>query len=137
MESARKSTHKCQFIFFYTFNRLRTQRPEVSVDDNHQLFNAGRFDNTGHWAVPPTRWHDDSPEALLTQEEFFRCLEKTLENLPEHQRVALMLRDQAEMSLNEICNILSVTSSNIRVLIHPPRARLHAVIEHFEETGKC
>lgn len=120
-------------------NRLRKMRSEISLDEQlvDHLFSKGRFDDGGHWAQPPTEWHDDSPEALLSQEEFLRCIEKTLEHLPEHQRAALILRDQEEMPLEEICNILSVTASNMRVLIHRARMRLYAMVEHFEETGKC
>lgn len=120
-------------------NRLRKKGTEVSMSEQlvDHLFSKGRFADDGHWAEPPTEWHDDSPEALLSQEEFLRCIEKTLAHLPDHQRAALILRDQEEMPLEEICNILSVTASNIRVLIHRARMRLYTMVEHFEETGKC
>ena len=125
-------------------SRLRKLPNEISLDGNvgddmfgKDRFGNERFDRSGHWAKRPIHWHDDSPEALLSQDEFRRCLEKTLENLPENQRSALLLRDQEELTLEEICNILSVTASNIRVLVHRARVRLHAMVEHFEETGKC
>lgn len=121
-------------------SRLRKGRREVAMESataGEPLFASDRFDDTGHWAQPPGHWHDDSPEALLSHEDFRRCLEKTLGNLPEQQRTVLLLRDQEEMALEEICNILAVTASNVRVLIHRARVRLHAMIEHFEETGTC
>lgn len=120
-------------------SRLRKQKFEVSLgpDDGGQPFGEGRFDHTGHWSPPPTAWHDDSPEALLSHEDFRRCLEKTLAKLPDQQRSVLILRDQEEMPLEEICNLLSITASNVRVLIHRARVRLYKMIEHFEETGKC
>jgi len=120
-------------------NRLRKAKREVSIDDDRggSPFPADRFDATGHWSHPPGTWHDDSPEALLTSEAFHACLEKTLAALPEQQRAALLLRDQEGMPLDEICNILSVSASNVRVLIHRARIRLYRMIEQFEETGTC
>lgn len=120
-------------------SRLRKAKREVSIDDTGGTspFPEDRFDATGHWSHPPGMWHDDSPEALLMSEIFRDCLEKTLAELPEQQRAALLLKDQEETPLDEICNILSVTASNVRVLIHRARIRLYRMIEHFEETGTC
>lgn len=120
--------------------RLRKIRREISLDQtegNVSLFSSDRFDHAGHWAPPPNHWHDESPEALLSHDDFRRCLEKTLETLPEQQRTVLLLRDEEQMPLHDICNILEVSASNVRVLIHRARIRLHAMIEHFEETGTC
>ena len=121
-------------------SRLRKARREVFIDDQpggENLFETGRFASDGHWAQPPGIWHDDSPEALLSHEDFRRCLEKALSNLPAVQRSVLLMRDHDEMELDDICNVLEVSASNVRVLIHRARIRVHAVIEHFEETGTC
>ena len=120
--------------------RLRKGKREVLIDDQaggEQLFDQGRFIADGHWARSPTLWHDESPEALLSHDDFRRCLEKTLQKLPEVQRAALLLRDQDEIPLDEICNILDISASNVRVLIHRARTRLYQMVEHFEETGTC
>jgi RNA polymerase sigma-70 factor, ECF subfamily len=120
--------------------RLRKAKREVFIDDQpggDQLFDNGRFLADGHWAQPPGLWHDDSPEALLSHEDFRRCLEKTLQNLPESQSTALMLRDLDELSLEDICNVMAISASNVRVLIHRARARVYSMVEHFEETGTC
>jgi RNA polymerase sigma-70 factor (ECF subfamily) len=119
-------------------SRLRKARREISIDDpGAALFAADRFAADGHWAVPPATWHDDSPEALLSHEDFRRCLEKVLAGMPEAQRTILMLRDSDELELDAICNILGINASNARVLVHRARVRVHAMVEHFEETGTC
>jgi RNA polymerase sigma-70 factor (ECF subfamily) len=121
-------------------SRLRKGRREVFIEDQpggDTLFDSGRFAGDGHWAQPPGLWHDDSPEALLSHEDFRLCLEKSLQNLPETQRTALMLRDHDEMSLEDICNVLAISASNVRVLIHRARTRLYMMVERFEETGTC
>jgi RNA polymerase sigma-70 factor (ECF subfamily) len=121
-------------------SRLRKGRREVFIEDQpgaESLFDSGRFAADGHWSHPPGLWHDDSPEALLSHEDFRLCLEKTLQNLPETQRSVLLLRDLDEMSLEDICNVLGLSASNVRVLIHRARTRIHSMVEHFEETGTC
>lgn len=118
--------------------RLRKTKREVSLDrqEGGSLYAADRFLADGHWAHL-TEWHDDSPEALLSQEDFQRCLEKTLAALPAAQRTALMLRDQDGLDLDDICNLLGVSASNVRVLVHRARLRVYGMVEHFEETGTC
>jgi RNA polymerase sigma-70 factor (ECF subfamily) len=121
-------------------SRLRKGRREVFIDDQpggEELFASGRFTGAGHWAQPPGIWHDDSPEALLSHEDFQRCLEHHMGRFSEVQRAALLLRDYDELEFADICNILDISASNVRVLVHRARIKLHAMIEHFEETGTC
>ena len=120
--------------------RLRKSKREVFIDDQpggEGLFDQGTFLADGHWAQAPSLWHDNSPEVLLSHEDFRRCLEKTLSKLPEVQRSVLTLREYQGLELEEICNILEISASNIRVLIHRARAKVYAMVERFEETGKC
>lgn len=125
--------------------RLRKTKREFSLDaladecgcHVNDLLAPERFLTDGHWAKVPTSWHDDSPEALLSQHDFQRCLEKLLVALPAPQRAALLLRDQDGLELDEICNVLGVSASNVRVLVHRARLRVYGMVEHFEETGTC
>ena len=118
--------------------RLRKGKREVSLEavSGGEVL-PDRFAADGHWAQPPSAWHEDSPEALLSREDFERCLEKVLAALPAAQRSALLLRDQDGLDLDEICNLLEVSASNVRVLVHRARVRVYGMVEHFEETGTC
>ena len=49
----------------------------------------------------------------------------------------LHLREREGMELEEICNLLQVSLSNVRVLLHRARLKVFATLEHFEETGAC
>jgi RNA polymerase sigma-70 factor (ECF subfamily) len=122
-------------------SRLRKARREVSLDgvgdDGSLRFFSERFDADGHWRIAPPLWDQDSPEGLLSFEDFQRCLEKVLEHLPANQRAAMALCDMDGLPLEEICNILAVSASNARVLIHRARLKVHAMVEHYEETGTC
>ncbi len=99
---------------------------------------ASRFDDNGHWgAHRPGDWRADSPEALISSEELKLCLDLMISSLPDLQAATLNLREQQGYSLAEICNILEVSESNVRVLLHRARNRLYRCVEHFQETGEC
>ena len=120
--------------------RLKHNRREVLLDDlpaPHGSIGDERFSENGHWLLAPHAWHHDSPDALLTEDELRECLEKTLASLPEQQGSVLHLRERAGLELEEICNLLQVSASNVRVLLHRARLKVYATLEHFEETGQC
>ncbi|MNF72251.1 ECF RNA polymerase sigma factor SigW [compost metagenome] len=121
-------------------SRLKQNRREVLLDDlpaPHGMVGDTRFAEDGHWATAPFAWHEDSPEALLTEDELRQCLEKTLLSLSDLQRSVLLLRERQGLELEEICNLLEVSLSNVRVLLHRGRLKVFATLEHFEETGQC
>jgi RNA polymerase sigma-70 factor (ECF subfamily) len=120
--------------------RLRKAKHERNAGQDQVaegMFAEHRFARDGHWAQPPALWHDNSPESLLSHQEFRECLEKTLLNLPDIQRSVLILGDYRGLQATEICNILELGASNFRVLLHRARARVYAMVDHFEETGTC
>jgi RNA polymerase sigma-70 factor (ECF subfamily) len=120
--------------------RLKHNRREVLLDDlpgPHGTVGDERFADDGHWLLEPHAWHQDTPEALLTEEELRECLEKTLTSLSELQGSVLLLRERQGLELEEICNLLQTSLSNVRVLLHRARLKVFATLEHFEETGQC
>ncbi len=83
---------------------------------------ASRFTDDGHWSPAPSAWGSESPEKLLLQAEAMRVIESAVEALPTKQRLVITLRDIEGLSSEEACNVLGVTETNQRVLLH--RARL-------------
>ncbi|MDD2051387.1 RNA polymerase sigma factor [Pseudomonas putida] len=121
-------------------NRYKQNRREVLLDDlpsPHGTIGEQRFSSDGHWLLAPYAWHEDTPEALLSEEELRECLESTLLSLSQLQCSVLLLRERQGLELEEICNLLGLSLSNVRVLLHRGRLKVFATIEHFEETGKC
>lgn len=119
--------------------RLRKEKREVSLEaltgDDPDM--QSRFDDAGHWGQPPSDWQVDSPETLLSTSQLKSCLDHTIGLLPALQGATLNLKERQGYSLKQICNILDVSESNVRVLLHRARNRLYKVIEHFQETGEC
>ncbi|VVM36309.1 ECF RNA polymerase sigma-E factor [Pseudomonas fluorescens] len=122
-------------------SHYKRNRREVLLDDvpsPHGTFDDDRFSpDDGHWLLAPYMWHEDTPEALLTENELRQCLEHTLQHLPQLQSGVLLLRDRQGLSLEEICILLDISLSNVRVLLHRARLKVFATVEHFEETGEC
>jgi RNA polymerase sigma-70 factor (ECF subfamily) len=96
-----------------------------------------RFDTTEHWSSFPIEWEAASPDALLSSDQLAHCLNICIEALPTLQAATLNLKERQGYSLKDICKILDVSESNVRVLLHRARNKLFQVIEHFQITGKC
>ncbi|OEC41320.1 RNA polymerase subunit sigma-24 [Pseudomonas sp. 1D4] len=120
--------------------RASQARREVLLDDlpaPHGSLDDARFTADGHWLRPTSAWHEDSPEALLQADELRQCLEKTLLSLSDLQRSVLLLHEREGLAPEAICNLLEVSLSNMRVLLHRARLKVFATLEHYEETGQC
>ncbi|MDZ7685380.1 MAG: sigma-70 family RNA polymerase sigma factor [Gammaproteobacteria bacterium] len=120
--------------------RLRKENRTVSLEalsGDEDPFER-RFAGDGSWAPDgrPGVW-EDSPDEMLSTRELADCMERTLARLPDMQSATLRLREQQGYSLHEICNILEVSESNVRVLLHRARTRLFETVEHFQATGEC
>lgn len=92
----------------------------------------------GHWdaELGPTQWNA-TPAATLEQAEFRRALEDCLNALPERQASAFVLREMEEMSGEEVCQVLEVSSSNLWVLLHRARAQLRLCLERKWFRGRA
>lgn len=102
---------------------------EGAVIESEAAVSPDRFSVRGRWTQPLERWDVDSPEALLLRAESRKELARELENLPPAQRAVVILRDVEGCSSEEVCEILSVTEVNQRVLLHRGRSKLRAAME--------
>lgn len=122
-------------------SRLRKESRKFSLEDwddgTMDDFDKQRFDSAGMWLSPLRPWHHDTPEELLEEAELLECIKKILDNLPSAQKAVIFLRDIETHTLDEICNILDITESNVRVLLHRARQRLFATVNQYQETGEC
>jgi RNA polymerase sigma-70 factor (ECF subfamily) len=121
--------------------RLRKESRLIALEDMGQAetgyFSGESFKPAGGWQRPPALWEIESPESILEEAQLRRCIEHTLTVLPQLQRAVFTLRDIEQQSLDDICNILGVSDSNVRVLLHRARIKLMRVIERYQETGEC
>jgi len=121
--------------------RLRKESRLVRMNENEETLTGylgeERFNKNGSWSSPPPLWEVESPDTMLENDQLRECIEKTLAILPDVQKSVFLLRDIEQQSLEEICNILDITHSNVRVLLHRARVKLMQIIDKYQETGQC
>jgi RNA polymerase sigma-70 factor (ECF subfamily) len=78
------------------------------------------------------RSHEPDPAESLERQEQTRILLGLLKSLPEHQRAALLLREQEEMSYREIAHVLNVSESKVKVDIFRARSKLRAGLHELD-----
>lgn len=109
--------------------RRKTSAPELTtLDEECQIddFDA-LFDSTGHWENPPADW--GNPENDLERREFFDMMDFCLEKLPPNTARVFMMREVMELDSDEICKELSITSTNLWVIMYRARVSLRECLE--------
>ncbi len=112
----------------------RRGRVEARTEDRGPTVDPARFRDADDPAYPH-HWRDDAapadwgPEPALLAAEFRAVLGTALAGLPGRQRAVVELRDVHGLDAEEVCELLSLTPANQRVLLHRGRARLRALLE--------
>jgi RNA polymerase sigma-70 factor (ECF subfamily) len=87
----------------------------------------------GHWATPPSDW--ELPETRLLSSETRVKIAEAIQRLPVNQRTVISLRDVEGWSSEEVCNVLELSETNQRVLLHRARSKVRQELEdYFHET---
>lgn len=87
-----------------------------------------------HWAAPPPHWGTNPEEHLLAQ-EIRECILDCIDSLPPAQRAVITLRDLQGLTATEVCNILEISETNQRVLLHRARTKVRALCEDLLKRG--
>ena len=88
----------------------------------------GRFAAEGHWSQPPEPWR-----AVLAAEAR-QAVERAIAGLPETQRRVIELCDVEGWSASDVCNVLEISETNQRVLLHRARTKVRAALEDYFTT---
>lgn len=115
------------WIFGIFYRKLQEARrgfaKDRKMDDIEDVFES-RFDADGHWSTPP-----EAPDARVDGREIVREIDDCLASAPERQRLAFVLREVEELTTEEICNVLDITSTNLGVMLFRARNRLRECLE--------
>jgi RNA polymerase sigma-70 factor, ECF subfamily len=107
------------------FSSLEREEPAVDADRFHGAEHAW----PGHWAAAPATF----PEERLLAGETRDVIERAIAELPPTQRAVISLRDIEGWSADEVCNALTLSETNQRVLLHRARSAVRAALERYLE----
>ncbi len=125
---ARTRSHRDnRSMVFSDFEETDFDAPTVAPE---RFRDASHGASTDHWAVAPASW-EGIPEDRVLSEETLTLIRQSIARLPENQRAVITLRDIEELSAQEICNILGISETNQRVLLHRARARVREALEQY------
>lgn len=85
----------------------------------------------GRWETPPVPWGFEDGESAMLGHEMLAVLVDAFAKLPSAQRAVLLLRDVEGLSASEACNILELSETNQRVLLHRARTRVRRALARY------
>jgi RNA polymerase sigma-70 factor, ECF subfamily len=109
--------------------------PELDLDLDGPSVEPDRFFPQDHqwsggWKSYPSSW-DGIPEERLLAQETRSLLREAIETLPTQQRQVVILRDIEGWQAEEVCNILEISETNQRVLLHRARSKIRRALERY------
>jgi len=131
------------WIFSILVRRARTmaareaRRGEVPIEpadaasDNLETEWEPGFGRRGLWEERPVPWGLGDPAATFLTGEALEVVQRAFDALPQAQRQAVYLRDVEGVGAAETCNILEISETNQRVLLHRGRARIRRALDRY------
>ncbi|MGH7448411.1 MAG: RNA polymerase sigma factor [Longimicrobiales bacterium] len=108
---------------------------ETGLDPLERVVDA-RAAAEGHGRAAQWAGSNPDPEAQVLAGELKEKLESALATLPPRQREVIILRDVEGWSAPEVCNVLGVTVTNQRVLLHRARERVRHELRQYLSDGE-
>jgi RNA polymerase sigma-70 factor (ECF subfamily) len=86
-----------------------------------------------NWALPPHSWGESADAGLLAGETM-DLVKRAIAQLPSAQQQVITLRDVEGWPAEDVCNVLMISETNQRVLLHRARSRVRGALEsHFND----
>ncbi len=108
--------------------RIASERERRFIPVAAAALGPARFAADGSWVRPPLPWPGDVDERLRTPAAQ-QGIRAAIEALPPGPRSAVLLRDVEGMSSREVCEVLGISQTSQRVLLHRGRARIREALE--------
>jgi RNA polymerase sigma-70 factor (ECF subfamily) len=130
------------WIFTILANRARTRAvrearnlPFSAIgDEGGPTVDPAAFGGDGTWRSAPPRLECDPETNLLTGELRAYILD-AVDELPDHMRTVITLRDIVGLTPQEVCDILEISDSNQRVILHRARAKVRTSLQPVVEVS--
>ena len=122
-----RGVRESRMVPFSGFADKEASGSEPAVDP--ERFQVATDEYRDHWSIAPRPWNPD-PEAYLLTSETMAVLDDALQLLPEAQRLVLTMRDVNGCTAEEVCNVLAISETNQRVLLHRARSKVRGILEN-------
>jgi RNA polymerase sigma-70 factor (ECF subfamily) len=93
--------------------------------DDEPAVDPDRFIPDGHWASPIEPWR------AVLDTEARTVIDRAIAALPDQQRQVIELRDVAGWSSDDVRNVLALSETNQRVLLHRARSKVRVALEEY------
>lgn len=122
-----------KIIDYYRKKSTQASKKQVSIEEDPDLFFNTFFNEkgkTGHWRDDsgPHDWGKQA-DADLESTEFMTVLQWCMSRLPELWSSVFRMKNLEEKENKEICKDLSITTSNLWVIIHRSKLQLRSCLE--------
>jgi RNA polymerase sigma-70 factor (ECF subfamily) len=111
---------------------FRTLGRETSFTDLESLADefSEKFVPEGYWVhvKGPKEWKPEADE-VMHRSEFWQTMRACLDKLPKRIANVFMLREMEDVESKEICSMLSISESNLWVMLHRARMALRECLE--------
>ena len=88
-----------------------------------------------HWSTFPNDW-SGMPEERLLAAETLRVVGDAIDGLPPMQAEVIRLRDVLGWTSADVRNVLDLSETNQRVLLHRARSRVRRAVDAYLEKGQ-
>lgn len=122
----------CGILKHKIIDHYRKAGRETSFTDLEFLSDelSEKFVPQGFWQheIGPADWHLDASE-VMEQGEFWQTMQRCLAKLPARIANVFSMREMEDISSKEICALLSISESNLWVMLHRARMALRECLE--------
>jgi len=102
----------------------------VDADGDEPAVDPDRFVVDGAWRSAPDMF-SSLPESRLLGKETLGVAQSAIDALPAMQRAVITLRDVEGWSSEDVRNVLDLSESNQRVLLHRARSKVRQALETY------
>jgi RNA polymerase sigma-70 factor (ECF subfamily) len=117
-----------RYVSLSALEELDAEAGQPSVSPEH-FFSAD--DPSAHHFTSIPRRFDEIPEDRLLSQETRAVIQRAIDMLPPNQRQVITLRDIEGWGSEEVCNVLEISETNQRVLLHRARSKVRQALEDY------
>jgi RNA polymerase sigma-70 factor, ECF subfamily len=119
----------------YTARRAREIPEALKTAGASDDPTSGWFDEAGEWRSKPAVW-SSTPESDLLAEETVQYIHDVIASLPQKQRIVLTLREIDGWTSKEVCDLMKISRTDQRVLLHHAKMKLQQMVGNHLATHR-